>query len=198
MRSFPALFGCALLGLTLSGCVNLEPSADPTRFYVLHSGLSDAPATDETSRVLTLQEVRLPSYLQGSKIAVHGQGFGISYSDWHRWGEELDVGLTRVLAEYLNASLPSYQVDTGRRRYLPAGAPVLEVEIERFEGTQSGEVWVAARYIVTEEDSQGFVAQGHFRHRAEWDGSDYQQLVAALSDGLRQLASEIASKLGTE
>ncbi|KAF0095796.1 MAG: hypothetical protein E1N59_572 [Puniceicoccaceae bacterium 5H] len=189
------LLAFASLGLLLPGCVNLEPSADPTSFYVLHSGPSDAPQSDETSHVLTLHQVRLPEYLQGSKIAVHEKGFQMRYSDWNRWGEELDLGITRALAEHLNAALPDYQVDTGRRRYLHESTPVLEVEVERFEGSISGEVWVAARYIVIDEDKSEVLAQGHFRYESQWNGEDYQQLVATLSDGLRALASEIATKL---
>lgn len=184
--------------LALAGCTNLRPSADPTRFYVLHAGPS-ADAVDKTNApLLSVLDVRLPAYLDASKIAVHGPGYEMDYAEWHRWGEDLNAGVTRVLAEGLDQALPGFQVETGRRRLGEGAGPAVEVEFERFEGQADGAVWVSARYVIVGADRRAIRHQGYFRFQGAWDPQAYGTLVESLSEALRQLANEIAQAVPVE
>jgi len=98
------------LCLALSGCLNLDPQADPTRFYLLSASNEAGVSQDEEGLSIGFKRVDVPSYLKNRKIVVRLDSDEIRYSEIHRWGEDLETGISRTLATNLTAKNGVQQV----------------------------------------------------------------------------------------
>jgi uncharacterized lipoprotein YmbA len=141
-----------VLVVILGGCVNLKPTADPTRFYVL----SAEPAKEPLSHPVTLRlpvwvaTVETPAYLDNNCLAVRRNGSQLDYLPYQEWAEPVRNGITRCLREDLAAILgPGTVIPLSYRR--PSG-DYLEVQagVSRFEFTGSGQAVLAVRWLITQ------------------------------------------------
>lgn len=87
----------------LSGCINLSPNADPSRFYLL---TADASCGKECKDI-GLSPVQVPEYLSKPYMAKR-VGSEIKYNQIDRWAEPLKVNIERVLGENLSAGIPPW------------------------------------------------------------------------------------------
>jgi uncharacterized protein len=114
-------------------------------------------------------------------------------ADFHQWAQPLDSLLTRVMAEDLFALLGAEDViPLPQRREIPLDR-VVEVDVNRFEADQAGEVVLDARWRVYEGDDETLVTSG--RSTVTEQGApvpDYEAIVAAMSRAAGQVSAEIA------
>src|SRR4051812_8383291 len=103
--AFPVSLLLTLAGLLLAtGCSFLpEARSDPTRFYVLSSAAGSIPPTRADGPVVHLKSIDLASYLHSRPIIVRRGNNEIEFREFARWGESLDLGISRVLREELIA-----------------------------------------------------------------------------------------------
>lgn len=181
----------------LSGCSFLEPQPDRTRYFVLDgSNVADSqPVPNPDSAVIGVGPVRLPDYLRRVEIVRRVATNRLHIASDEQWGEALDVGFGRALAQ-----------DLGRRLRNPAvvrlpGLASLRVDIEvpvevvRFEADENGVVHLVARWIVkpTREGSKR-VAHGSQIHEAA-AGSTTTEVVEAMGRAIATLANDIATAI---
>ena len=124
----------------------------------------------------------------------------IMFLDFVLWGEPLDQGVARVLAENLRSlknvarvSLPPFRADEQR------DFEIL-VQVSACEGTADGDVRFAATWrILAPGGSAGTVAEGNYAASGlRWDGRDHGQLAARLSEALAGLSRDIITALPKE
>ena len=98
LRSCLSALTCASALLLGSGCQILpEAQPDPTRYFVLTAPIPGPDQSDGVS--IGLRGLELPGYLRSTRTMVVARGPNeISYRDYDRWAEPLDVGLTRVVS----------------------------------------------------------------------------------------------------
>ena len=184
----------ALLGVTSCSLPQAQP--DLTRFFVLTSVPPATPRTaaDETAPRLYIRSVTTPEYLRGKIMVVSLGSNAVRYVDESRWAEPLDAGLLRVLREDLNqrpgvrlALRPTDERDfeaTVQIRHcegvLPAQAARLSAHVEIF--STGNEPKVVA------QDDVSFEIKG-------WDGHDYGQLAARLSEATAELSDRLIALL---
>jgi uncharacterized lipoprotein YmbA len=192
----------AVLCLLLSGCpiANLpQAQPDPTRYYLLNATGAGFPAdigAAERRWVVGLRAVEVPSYLQSKSFAVRSAANEIKYLDFTSWGEPLDQGIMRVLAADLQSfknvarvSLPPFRPDE------PRDYEIL-VRVTACEGAADGSVQFAADWRVAAPGGAAPVAEGSYDAPAlRWDGHDYGQLAARLSEAVAGLSREIGAAL---
>jgi uncharacterized lipoprotein YmbA len=182
--------------LMLAACSLPLPAAvsDATRVYVLTSAPAgtELPAAGAAARRVYVRPVAVPEFLRGRIMPVQVAGNEVKFVDTARWAEPLEPGLTRVLRENLGRGA---QV-VGR-----AAEPHefdVAVQLRHCEGVlPAGVARIAAHVeIISADASARLVAQDDFETDVPaWDGEDYGQLTAKLSEAAAALSERIAALL---
>lgn len=97
----------ALSGLFLSsGCINLEPTKDTTALYKLGSrGPTETAFERSVDRPsLFVMRPELPEYLASQYLYFMGPGGEMRPMPGARWGESLETGIARSLADAIRGS----------------------------------------------------------------------------------------------
>ena len=197
MRMRRRLVGGAMAGviaLAWAGCALPEAQPDLTRYYVLTAdgtGASASVATAGSGRKVFLKAVNVPEFLRGKVVQVRLAQNEVKYIDTARWAEPLDAGLARVLRESLDRAEGGVEVVT---RPMDARDFDIVVQVRRCEGV------VPARVARLDARVEIFSAGLESRRIAEeefaieipgWDGSDYGQLAAKLSEAAQSLGAKM-------
>jgi uncharacterized lipoprotein YmbA len=175
-----------------------QADVDPTRFYVLSTMGSAAPAPAAPARAVHLREVEIASYLKARPLIVRRGENEIEFREYARWGEALELGISRVLREELLARGAAGAVLTpGLRAPGVTYDRELKVRVLACEGTADGAVNFRAVWdLGTAGAKPESLARGDFRAaNLKWDGSSEAQLVARLSEAVAALATEISAAL---
>lgn len=188
---------CVLM--TASGCLNLGPKEDPTRFYILGDSERAAVPADTTGAVVGLRAVQLAGYLQTPFLVVRTGPHEVAYADFDRWGEALDQGINRSVAGYLSHRAGIRRVDVvpwprqARHDYL------VDIQVHRFEGATyrgTGEAHLLADWQIVDPADGRVLARGTTEARRDgWTAGSYAALAALLDGALAGLASDLAASL---
>ena len=198
-----ALAGCAV---AWSGCGLLQPQVDHTRFYVLSAPAAARPvAAKEASKGwnVGLRTLDLPAYLRNKAMVARTGGNEVQFADLAWWAETLDQGIARVLAETLDAAPNVGQVTLNSH-----GAEGLDYEVTiqvlACEGIRSETNRGSVRFSLAWELRPVGKASGVTKHGgfdappAAWNGSDFGQLAALLSDAIAAAGRRLAAELPAE
>ena len=189
LRPLCVLLTAATLG---SGCFGSKP----TRFYML-SSTGDAPATaavesTSASRVIAVGPVSIPDYVDRPQIVLRENANQVRLAGFDNWAGSLSDMVARVLLEDLASQLPGDHVVA----FPQGGAAVFDyrvaVQISRFDVSTAGEAVVAASWRVWDRSGTKTRLAASTTTHAESLGSTYQDRVAALSQAVADLGTEIA------
>jgi uncharacterized lipoprotein YmbA len=143
-----------------------------------------------------VQRVAVPAYLARNSLVTVRAGNQVDYAASARWAEPLDQGIARMVAEDLNR-VARVQATS----FTPAAPPgdytySVEIQLQRFEGTDTGQVVLAARYEVFPANGTEPIASRSFEmRRTGWQPGDYAGLARLLSEELMALSRAIARSL---
>jgi len=200
MRKFPhfllASVFCVAVLFASSGCVDLKPKPDNTRYFVLDSGTANVnPMPPSGNVIVGMLRVTTASYLDTPRIAKRISDVEITYSPTSRWGEDLRIAIQDQVANRILASGSVREIYT---LPWPDGADPslrLSIHIDRFEGTMSSEAALRASWFL--RDASGTVVQQGYtdQHIPGWVIDDYSDLVVKLDLALDAVTAEIASAI---
>ncbi len=192
------------LGAVLAGCsVIPQPTADPTRYYLLSSPADAAPAAAPHGTLhIGIRAVEVPSYLRNTRsMVVRRSSNEIRYEDFARWAEPIEAGIQRTLRERLladdrvaTAEVPPF-IGGPKRDYDVA------VRIQECEGVQTGsgqgEARLVASYEILDVNKGGEVVlrRVFVAPESKWDGTDFGQLAGLLGAEATALGNDIAQNL---
>ena len=181
----------ATLALALAGCSLLQPAIDPSRFFVLNAVAQEGETGSQLA--LGVGPLHLPSYLAVTEIQVRTSATELVRSPVDRWAEPLSDGILRVLAQDLSAVLGTR--DVVLFPWYAEQQPELQVSvsIRRFEIDPEGGALLEARYEVTRLAGGGPGRLRDFAVRKAPSGPGTAASVAALSDALADLATDIGA-----
>ena len=197
------LLAAALWLLTACNLPLPRAQSDQTRYYLL-TPAELRPETDATAAVkrwvVGLRAVDVAAYLRTKSFAVRSHANEVAFLDFARWGEPLDLGMARVLAENLRAAKNVTRVSLQPFRADDQRDFEVVVNINACEGTADGDVRFAATWrIPVPGGSTATTAEGNYAATGlRWDGHDCGQLAARLSEALAGLSREIAAALPEE
>jgi uncharacterized lipoprotein YmbA len=123
-------------------------------------------------------------------------GIEVDYSATQRWAEPLDQGLSRAVAEDL-----SQNSRIRASAFSPGSAPVdhsydVWIRLERFEGTDNGEVILRAHWSVSSSgSSEPITSRSVEIRRSGWKPGDYPDLVRLLSEEVKEMSRQIANAI---
>ncbi|HUJ44454.1 MAG TPA: PqiC family protein [Opitutaceae bacterium] len=193
----------AVLGL-VAACNLPLPQAQPdaTRYFLL-SAISvrpEAVAAAGKRWMVGVRAVELPAFLRTRSMAIRSRANEVAFLDFARWGEPLDQGIARVLAEDLRADGNVERAVTAPFRADDLRDFEVGVRVTACEGTADGDVRFAAAWRMTAPGvTGGMVAEGDYVAAGlRWDGHDHAQLAAKLSEAVAGLSRDIAAALPKE
>ena len=180
-----------LAGFVLTGCATTVPA---TSYYLLNGSRSPSIRSHPAgATTVYVRRVDIPTYLTRLGLATMNGGVRVTYAETALWAEPLDQGTARAVAEALS--------ENGRIRafgFSPAGPPPdhnydISIRVERFEGSDTGQVLLRARWFVSTSDSSAPIASGTTQiRRSGWQPGDYPGLVRILGDEVAQMSHQIA------
>ena len=180
--------------LVLAGC-----SANrPTQFYTLSA---TAPAANETLQlteqplVVGVGPVALPPYLNRPQLVTRIGANKMVLADFDQWAEPLDGALPRALSENLSRQLATEEVFV-----LPTTRNIrldyrVEIDIARFDANGAGEVVLDARWWLFRRGDKLVQSGRSTIEERVGQSTDRQGVVAAMSEGLGQLSTDIAAAI---
>jgi uncharacterized protein len=182
---------CVLAGFVLTGCATTEPL---TSYYLLN-GSRSANIRRHPSGATTVyvRRVDVPAYLTRPGLVTMNAGVRVTYAATAQWAEPLDQGMARAVAEGLseNSRIRAFGFSL-------AGPPPdhnyeVSIRLERFEGSDTGQVLLRARWSISTSDSSASIANGTTEiRRGGWSPGNYSELVRILGDEVAQMSHQIA------
>ena len=206
-----------LLGLSVTGCVRLlEPRASDATYYLLGDAPqpdarpNDESPTDTTGLTVGLRQPRLAAYLDATRIVTRRGPHEIQFSEFHRWGEDLDRGIGRRVATGLEA-----QPGIRSAEVVPwsPGATfdfILQLHVLRFEGVgppidpeadedappPKGHSRVVVQWTLLHPEDETVLARHTTRHEESgWSVTNYSALVSRLGTSLDVVVDDITTRL---
>ena len=176
----------------------------PSRFYMLTPAGKVENVTGGTNPEITLGigPIKFPDYLLRPQIATYIAENELNYDEFNRWAEPLQENFTRVLSENLSRLIPTDQIAYFPWRVTAAIEYQVIIEVIRFEQTSDNAIHLAARWSIFQyQDMKQLVRQSSdYSQPAPTrikDKTDYNKLVAAMSQQLEEFSRDIANELKT-
>jgi uncharacterized lipoprotein YmbA len=184
--------------IALTSCSFLKPAQSVARHFVLTTIATNAPASTLNPLALGVGQVRLPSYLFNTPMAVRKGANEVEHLPTANWAERLDAGFQRVLAANLATLLGTDRV------YLSAWqksdvAVELHVIIEQFDVDTSGRGQLSVRWRVVSPAGDQVLKSGISRieRTGPAPGTDAAGAVATLSELVGDFSREMARTIPT-
>jgi uncharacterized lipoprotein YmbA len=195
---FAAFISSLALGAGLTGCSFLKPAESTARYFLLTPLPSTAPGSVASSSLAVgLGQVKLPSYLFNTSLAVRQGTNEVEYLDSAIWAERLDAGFQRVLAANLATVLPTDQVRTSAWQRDDVAAEVY-VTVEQFDVDAGGRGVLSARWRILSPGGEKLLKAGGSRLSRQGPPPDAgaSGAVATLSELIADLSRQLAQALG--
>ncbi len=195
------IVGCGLLIIcmvNISGCVNTQP----THFYLLRAMETNEPFSvgemKPSALSLGLGPINLPKYLDRPHIVTRISSHEIDLAEFHKWGAPLKDNLSSVLHENLSRLLSTNRIVKypWNRSHLPDYQ--LSLEVLQFDGTQNQEASLSVRWWLAGDDGKRVLQEKTSQFSEIIQGSDYEDLVEAMSRMLAALSQEIAAAINAD
>jgi uncharacterized lipoprotein YmbA len=192
----PILAAALVLG---TACVSLKRTPE-ARFFVLRSVAEPAsPAAPDARRgFVGVTAVRLPGHLDRPQLVTWTAPGELRIDEFLRWGEPLDAGLTRTLAENLQGLLPEHFVARApwRSSVVPRCRVITELQV--FGLQPGGEVRLDGRWALLPARGDHPLARGSARFNrgplpSGPSGVDPTVEVEAMSELVADLSREVAA-----
>lgn len=153
----------------------------PTNVYVIDIPQENAKQFDNSLQsgkgpVIAIMPISIPSYLNRPQIVMREKGSRLQISDNHRWAENLDKAVSRVLASSLTDNLSSIN---GVAVPLKLGIHpdyTIQLDISRFEGNVNEYLELDAFWTLQKNGKK--ILQASFYKKIEI-GRGYSELVRA-------------------
>ncbi|MFV1980372.1 MAG: membrane integrity-associated transporter subunit PqiC [Rhodothermia bacterium] len=185
----------AVMAATVSGCVNLKPPPDPTRYYLLNGASDPDSLVHEASasgRIVRLAPVELEPYLDNRYMVLRLQEFEVQFSDIHRWGEELADNIRSALARDLLATGAVSKIAT---KASEDADYVIKLHVHRFEGAPPDIAHLSATWTLLDSSGNVLYTTAYDERNSGWVFEDYAHLAEKLDESLDTLAKAMVDKL---
>ena len=192
-----AILVLGALWMVHSGCA----SSPPTRFYAL-SSLGTAvqeikPLADDGCLSLGIGPIKIPDYLNQTKIVTREVPNEITLAEFDRWAEPLGDNLTHVLAKNLSSLICTTTIVLFPGRGESPFVYRIEMELLRLDGSLGGDVSLEAWWMVLSGDGKKMVINKQTTFTEAAAGKDYNSFVSAQSRAVGRLSAEIAEAIKT-
>jgi len=187
------------LVLILGGCISVQNSPTP-RFYML-SALNESQISkrmDIASDVLIgVGPVKIPEYQDRPQIVTQSKDETLKFAQFDRWGESLDLGVERLIAEDLTVMLPGAKFTLYPWNLTIAVKYQVVVEIVQLDSELDKDLFLVAQWLVIDAQNTKTMIIKRSEFRQPIKPQNYSGLAKTLSTACATLSSEIAEALAT-
>jgi uncharacterized lipoprotein YmbA len=185
-------FLSALFVLSDAALVACSLSGPPPAEYALGSLPAATTKTIPQTGlpIVEIKRVQLPDYLDTTDI-LERRGNQLVPSPTGRWGERLSVGMTRAITVSLAARLPRMVVTAAPQA--GRSAQQILVDVAAFESRPNHEVVLVARWTITDGATHRELTAQQATLVQAIEGTGDSAVVAAMSQGLEDLAGQLAA-----
>ncbi|WP_245613190.1 PqiC family protein [Skermanella stibiiresistens] len=178
--------------LLVAGCAGSQPS----RLYTLTAAPPRPPAVaTKPSRVIGLESVGVPDYLRRPEIVTRTSANQLKALEFDRWGGTLELMINQTLLRNLNATMPGAEVLQMPVRMDLSPTNTVEIDLDRFEAEEAGQAVLEARWRIYTGDRRPLRFGRTAVAKPVSTPLDPDQVAAALSLALADLATDIAGAL---
>ena len=181
----------------LAGCVSVPTSPNP-RFYMLRSAAKDQmPGISDpiSGIVVAVGPIKIPEYQDRPQIVTQDRDGMLTFAQFDRWGESLDQGIQRVIAENLATMLPKAVFGIFPCNHaIPVKYQVI-AEIIKLDSDINGAVSLTVQWSVIDAKTNKMLFTQRSEFLQEADPHTYHGLVQALSLECESLSRKIAEVL---
>ena len=197
--NFCALMSGVCLALALSGCISVPNSPTP-RFYVLQ-----AVDENQVSKKINIASdvligvgpVKIPEYQDRPQIVTQDKEKMLKFAQFDRWGEPLDLGMTRLIRENLAVMLPEAKFTLYPwNSSVPVKYQVV-VEIVQLDSDLDKDLFIVAQWLVIDVQNTKTIIIKRSEFRQSIVPQNYSGLAKTLGMACASLSSEIAEALAT-
>jgi uncharacterized lipoprotein YmbA len=178
-------------GLALPLLAAACSSPDPAYYTV---ATRPGPTFPSGPKIVVLNDIGLASYLDRREIVRSSEGYRLDVmaNDW--WGEALGGMLGRVLVVELSQRLPGSTVYSESGAITADANATVSVNLQRLDADKAGMLILLAQ-VAIEFNRPRRLASRTFTISKPLAGQTIPGLVAAISDGVGELADGIAALL---
>ncbi|MEM7145079.1 MAG: PqiC family protein [Verrucomicrobiota bacterium] len=196
-----------LLAAAIPACSLLEPTSDPSQFYVLDNFTQqNAPQKLTSNSTLAVQigPAAIPGYLDRNPIVTFEPGNILQVPEFHLWGEPVQGAITRVLADNVSHLIDSPSIVPFPQVTLSDYDYRVSLVIRHFEKNPSGQVLLDTNYSIEGKPASGIDRASFSRTitipvppvAPEASQNDqYTAIAKAMSEALAELSTSIARNL---
>ncbi|MDD4894815.1 MAG: PqiC family protein [Candidatus Omnitrophica bacterium] len=189
-----AVIACAVIVLVSGGCLSVPDSPNP-RFYTLEAIGKDqeAPKLDiAADTVIGIGPVRIPEYLNRPQIVTRDKNGMLTFAQFDRWGDPLDLALTRLISGNLAVMLPqaSFEIFPWNMA-IPVNYQVI-ADFVQLEAELNKDLFLAVQWSIIDAQENKMMVTKKFELRKTISPHNYSGLVKALSESCVLLSGEIA------
>jgi uncharacterized protein len=174
-------------------------SSRPASFYTLNAMQGSTPvgnsADPQEEVTIAVGPVVIPDYLNRPEIVTRSAPNALKLADLERWGEPLEKGITRVLAENLSLLLSTERITTFPGPVSIPSTYQVVIEITQLEPVQDGEVMLRANWTVFSDRCERVISMHRSRITTTVDAPGFEGIAAATSRSIEGLSREIADAL---
>jgi len=180
------------LGIIGSLAMQLFSCAPAKSFYVL---TAEGPAPSGGGMGVGVGPVSLAGYLDRANLVYQEGGNRMAVAESHRWAGDIEENIARVTATNLGRRL-----GTGNVRTYPWGSDSeiryqVSLDIRQLHGTANGEAVLDAAWRVYSLPDRRMIVSKSWSGTEPMRKDGYDEMAAAESRLLGQLAGEIAATL---
>ncbi len=188
---------CVIYFFGLSGCLSLSNS--PTaRFYALESMDKSQPVNKfmiPSEVMIGIGPVNIPEYLNRPQIVTQNQDKTLTFAQFDRWGEPLDLALERTICENLRVLLPGAVVEIYPWNVaIPVKYRVI-VDFIQLASELKNNLSLVAQWSVIDVANNKIILIKRAEIIEPVKPQNYPGLVKTLSIGCTALSNQIASDL---
>lgn len=180
-----------VLVLFISACAN-SPSK---HYYALSAAMPETTSELQAAsiqKVIGVGPIKIPEYLQPSRISYWKTAQQLSAADNGFWAEPLEQGIARVLALNLQTAQPQWQVMQFPWLQSQQPALVVRVEIQRLDAFPNYALLEARMDVV--DTKTGSTRSKLIRARVD-SSPDSASIASAFSQLLQQTSAAIAEDI---
>ena len=182
--------------LGIAGCLSVPNSPNP-RFYMLKA--MDRPEAGQVfsvpaGTIISIGPVDVPEYQNRPQIVTQDKNKMLNVAQFDRWGEQLNIAITRILIENLTVLLPDANFELFPASFaIPVNYQVI-VDIVQLESNLDNEVFFAAQWSIIRDTDRRMMLNKRYEARQPVKPNSYSGLVKALSDICASFSQEIAKE----
>jgi len=187
------------ISLILAGCLSASSTPNP-RFYALSAvGAQEAGRKFDipAGMVIGIGPVEIPEYLNRPQMVTQDNSGMLTFAQFDRWGESLDIGLERLINENLIAMLPKATIEPFPWNVNVFVRYQVIISLIRLDSELDKDMQFTAQWSIIDLKDKRVLVTKRSEFRRPIAPHNYSGLAKTLSSISASLSGEIAGALAS-